>query len=235
MKAIRTPLAIISLVVIGFVMTGCKDPNDDLAPVTPSGGKETPEYTPTAQAGVSKDITKSQDPTRLATLVASSIRWGHRDNPFALTPDELAFDKQQASEKILSEQGNFQSFYELEQSEAPDAQRQQLEPQPYRRLSGILIGDSVLAILEEGGRSTIIRPGMMIPDSEWRVVSIDRDKAVLRREGNRLPREVEVRLEVGLPGTTSTPAGGGGFNPGSGGPPGVPGGKGGGPGGRLPD
>ena len=40
----------------------------------------------------------------------------------------------------------------------------------------------------------------MIPDTNWRVISIDRDKAILRREGStRLPREVEVRLEVGLP------------------------------------
>ena len=102
----------------------------------------------------------------------------------------------------------------------------QVEPQPYRRLSGILIGDSVLAILEEGGKSTIVRPGMMIPDTNWRVVSIDKDKAILRREGPQLPHEVEVRLEVGMPGFTNTGNQGGGGTP----PPGR-GGKNGGPGG----
>jgi hypothetical protein len=65
-----------------------------------------------------------------------------------------------------------------------------VEPQPYRRLSGIVVGDSVLAliVMGDGAGPQIIRPGLRIPNSPWRVISIDEEQAVLRRDGDVLPR-----------------------------------------------
>ncbi|MBS1703375.1 MAG: hypothetical protein JST12_17060 [Armatimonadetes bacterium] len=222
MKKNSTSLLILGSIVVGVGMVGCADPNADLVTTTPSGGKMSKDYVPMAAAGISKDISKSQDPKRLATLVSSTVRFGHRTNPFALDAGEVAFDQAQAAEKIVIDGGSFGQMYQLPEDKLPEGAGVPVEPQPYRRLSGILIGDSVLAILEEEGKSTIIRPGMRIPDTEWRVVSIDRDKAILRRDGNTLPKEVEVRLEVGLPGANGVPSGPG---PSQGGFPGPGGGR----------
>ena len=227
MKINQNSLILLGLAAVGVMMAGCKDPNDDLATTSPTAPKLAADYKPMAKAGVTKDVSKSlvENTIRWKGLINSSSKWGSRGNPFSLSKDEIAFDQAQAAEKIVIDGGNFGSLYELTESKLP-GEGVQVEPQPYRRLSGILIGDSVLAILEEGGKSTIVRPGMMIPDTNWRVVSIDKDKAILRREGPQLPHEVEVRLEVGMPGFTNTGNQGGGGTP----PPGR-GGKNGGPGG----
>lgn len=206
----------------GIGLVGCGDPNDQLVTTNPNGGKKSAEYNPTAAAGVGKDMSKSvqANTTNLLAMISKTDRFNHRKNPFALNAEEVAFDRAQAAEKMLIDGGQFGTLYELEESKLPGEGQQPPEPQPYRRLSGILIGDSILAILEEGNRNTIIRPGMLIPETNWRVVSIDRDKAVLRREGStRMPREVEVRLELGFPGS----GGGGGFPSGGSGNPGGPG------------
>lgn len=221
-KKNKTSFAIFGIAVIGFSLAGCKDPNDDLQVTNPTAPKQTKDFAATAAAGVKKDISKSMDPNRLKGIIAMTARFGHRNNPFALSSDEIAFDKSQFAERIVIEGGNFGELYDLPESKLP-GEGIVVEQQPYRRLSGILIGDSVLAILEENGKSTIIRPGMLIPDTDWRVVSIDRDKAILRREGDRLPKEVEVRLEVGIPGSSGSTFSNGG---GQGGPGGGPAGDG---------
>ena len=216
-----------SLLLLGFIagvgLVGCADPNAQIVETTPSPGPQTKEYVPSAQAGVAKDITKSLGYGRYKPYISSTVRFGHRSNPFALNASEKAFDIAQASERIVIEGGSFGLLYEPPVDTLPNAEP--VEPQPYRRLSGILVGDSVLAILEEGGTSTIVRPGQLIPNTNWRVVSIDLNKAVLRREGStRLPREVEVKLEIGMPfqGGNTNPGGG---NQ-QGGIPGQPGGSG---------
>lgn len=225
MKNVRNSVIALSLSAFALALVGCANPNDQLQETNPTAGKMEKDYSPTAAAGVQKDITKSMDPKRLAAVVAAAARFGPgRANPFALKSDEVAFDQSQAAEKVYIEGGNFGALYQLPESKLP-GEGVQVEEQPYRRLSGILIGDSVLAILEDNGKSTIIRPGMMIPDSNWRVVSIDRDKAILRRDGNVLPKEVEVRLEIGMPSS-----GGNTGNAGPGGGPGMPGGPNGAPG-----
>lgn len=197
MKNLLKSNSLFAMVIGCAVLVGCADPNDKLEPKDPTASKETKEYVPMAAAGVGKDIAKSQDPNRYKPLILATSRFGHRSNPFALNKDEISFDMAQAQERITIEGGSFGSLYQL-----PDDKNDAVIPveaQPYRRLSGILIGDSVLAILEEGGKSTIIRPGMLIPGTDWRVISIDRDRAILRRDGNTLPKEVEVRLEIGFP------------------------------------
>ena len=221
MKNMSNSSMLTALMVGSIFFAGCADPNDKLEPQSPTASKESKEYVPMAAAGVVKDISKSEVFSRYKPYITATSRFGHRSNPFALNASEQAFDLAQAGERLTIEGGSFGSLYTL-----PDDKLDVAEPaeqQPYRRLSGILIGDSVLAILEEGGKSTIVRPGMLIPGTDWRVISIDRDKAILRREGNRLPKEVEVRLEIGFPGSGGGPGGGPGAPRGPGAP-GVPGG-----------
>ena len=220
-----------SLLLLGFIagvgLVGCADPNAQIAETTPSPGTQTKDYVPSALAGVTKDIKKSEDYGRYKPYILSTARFSHRGNPFALNADEKAFDVAQASERIVIEGGSFGLLYEPPVDTLPNAEP--VEPQPYRRLSGILVGDSVLAILEEGGSSVIVRPGQLIPNTNWRVISIDLNKAVLRREGStRLPREVEVKLEIGLPSFQNPGGGSGGVGgaPQGSGAPGLPGGNG---------
>ena len=148
-----------------------------------------------------------------------------RRDPFALLPEERGFEISQTSERILAESGGFRFDYEPPTETAP---AEIVEPQPYRRLAGVIVGESVLALIDMGdGRLEIIRPGQRIPNSEWTVVSIDEDKAVLRRSGNKLPRQIIVRLES--PPFNPNQGGGGG-----GGQPGPAGGTGPQPGGGRP-
>lgn len=163
-------------------------------------------------------------------LVASKS-FGSRRDPFALKPSEARFEKDQETYRLFGEIGGFTTQFEppVEKvvEEFPEAQ-------PYRRLAGVVVGDSVLALIDMGdGTLQVIRPGQQIPNSEWRVVSIDQDKAVLRRSGNRTPRQVVVRLESPPPGLGGGTPGGapGGFPGGPGGPGGPPGGFPGAPGG----
>ncbi len=206
MKAQNKTMLLIGLAT-AIGMVGCADPNKQIATTEPVPGKQTKEYIPTAAAGVQKDITKSQDPGRYLPYISRTASYGHRKNPFALNADEAAFDRQQAAEKIVLDGGQIGELYELPPDTLP--QVEPVEPQPYRRLSGILIGDSVLAILEQGNTSTIVRPGQMLPGTDWKVISIDQNRAILHRVGsNRAPREVEVRLEIGFPSQSSAPGGG---------------------------
>jgi translation initiation factor IF-2 len=116
------------------------------------------------------------------------------------------------------------------------------EPQPRRRVAGIIIGATVSAILEqEGELPRIVYPGDMV--GEFRVAAITETGLILRRsKGN--PREVRVPYEP--PGNVGGGGGGGGAGfggprGGPGAPPGAPGAGGlgapggGGRGGRAPD
>lgn len=210
-------------VLAGLLLVGCADQTANLADPLPTSIKKIQAVTPSAMAGVDKQISKSLSPERMKGLIASAARYGYRSNPFALSADEIKFDELQASERFLSESGHFPNSFELPEDKPEDVVTQ--EEQPYRRISGIVIGDAVYAILEENGRSTIIRPGSKIPDTNWVVVSIDRDGVTLRRSGNIQPNEITVRLEVAPPGfgggaATGGPVGGGsgGRGPGPGGP-----------------
>lgn len=213
----------LSAISVGIV--GCADPNAAAEDIpTPSRLKPAKEYSPMARAGVDKDVTKSMDPNRLKGLIAATSRFGSRPNPFALSKEEIAFDQLQAAERLLSEGGSFGTQFELPEDAAGDLIIAE-EPQPIRRLSGIVIGDAIYAILEENGTSTIVRPGSMIPNSDWRVVSIDKEKAILRRDPEdpkKRPNEIEVKLQFGLPSIQAPAAGGPTGGAPFGGPPGAP-------------
>lgn len=164
------------------------------------------------------------DATLVANLKTRSVgnhgqSFAPRSDPFALLSEERAFEISQNSERILADSGGFRFDYEPP-VEQDDVEIQ--EPQPYRRLAGVIVGESVLALIDMGdGRLEIIRPGQRIPNSEWTVVSIDEEKAILRRGGNRLPRQIVVRLES--PPFNPNQGGGGGMGNPSGAPGGGPG------------
>jgi hypothetical protein len=219
-----------------FVAVGCGSPT---ASADNSAGTSTAKkytYKFTSDAGIS--IAQEQDNGKLKKLYASrGSKYGSaRQDPFALTKDELEFETSQGALRTFNETGGYQMDYVPSETEevAPT-----VEQQPYRRLSGIVVGDSVLAIIDmnDGSESQIIHPGERIPNSPWTVVSIDKEKAVLRRDGNVLPKEITVRLETpppgqgGFSGGATGPGAGAGYPGGPGAGAGYPGGGRGFPGG----
>ncbi len=212
-----------ALAVAALVVAGCSGGVEDPQPSTPARTPQEPTITFTAAAGI--PLENPATPADPKTLVAGRS-FGNRNDPFALKPGERQFERQQESLRVFGETGFTMQYTPPE--EAAPRQEDIPEPQPYRRLAGIVVGDSILALIDMGnGQLEVIRPGQQIPNSEWRVVSIDSEKAVLQRSGNRTPRRIIVRLESPPPGFGG---GAGSFGPGG---PGGPGGLGGpgGPGG----
>lgn len=209
------------LVLAALVVAGCA-PAPEEAPPTVTGRVRRQELRINADAGVA--VAPSTDATEFTKLVAQrSGKLGpSRQDPFALRPVEKQYDLVQSVERLAGTEGGFPLFYEAKVNviEVPE-----IEPQPYRRLSGIVVGDTVLVIVELGpGNTQIVGPGQRIPTTEWTVASIDSEKAILRRGGNKLPKEIRVRLES-PPAGLGPDFGGDGGNPG--GPPGgSPGGAG---------
>jgi len=171
-------------------------------------------------------------------LLAEGTRFGRRSDPFALLPEERVYDSEQSNARLTAEMGGFGTYF-TPPEEAPDEQ-EITEPQPFRRLAGIILSDGVIGLIEmEDGRVYEVRPGTKIPNSEWTVLSLNAEQAVLVRAGSRLPKRIIVRLQGRPEGAQpdqnpgSVPGGAGGPPPGVGGPPG--GFPGGGPGGRGAD
>lgn len=144
-------------------------------------------------AGVPIEVSTDNKPYQ--ALVLAARKYPHRGDPFQLTSEEAAYDRQQTVERLMGTMGGFSTEYTQPPEETKDIPVD--EPQPYRRLAGIVVGDSVLALIDmgDGRASTIIRPGMKIPNTEWTVVSIDQDKAILHRDGDVGPHTISVRLE----------------------------------------
>jgi len=159
-----------------------------------------------------------------------------RRDPFAPLPEEV--EAMQADAFDPARYFVLASPPKPPQVELPEP----FEPQPRRRVAGIIIGTTVSAILEqEGELPRIVYPGDMV--GEFRVAAITENGLILRRsKGN--PREVRVPYEP--PGNVGGGGGGGaGFGGPRGGRPGAPPGApgagglgapgGGGRGGRAPD
>lgn len=213
-------------VLAGLAIAGCGD-DAELTTLKPPPSTEPSTLGPFQyKTPVGVPVQASADGKLIQNLV-SRVQ-PTRQDPMALLPAEAKFDISQRGELVLNNMNGYSTMFEPE-VERDTSQDDLPEPQPYRRLAGVLVAETVSAIIiMENGSAHLIRPGTMIPDSPWRVVSIDEEKAVLRRAGNRKPTQIVVRLE-------SPPMGGGG-NPGGvpnrgGGAPGQPGGGRGGRGG----
>ncbi len=76
---------------------------------------------------------------------------------------------------------------------------------PTRRVSGIMSGDGIYAIIEQNGESEIVKPGSRTKDG-YTVVSIDNDTVKLRRKDNNIIRTQTVPLSDE---STGGPAAGG--------------------------
>lgn len=187
---------------------------------SPAGASAAKTSKLNADAGV--PISVANKPTAFED--AKQATFGTRKNAFSLLPGEVKFNNEQAAARLVSDSGGFSMMYEPPPPK-PDEETI-VEPQPRRRLAGILLGDAVIALIQmEDGRVYDVHPGSKIPNSEWTVVSIDQERAVLRRSGNKLPKQIEVKLESGPIGGGG---GGGGGTTGGGSDVGVPtGGKGG--------
>jgi len=192
-----------------------------LTPPSPSGGLTPPSPTMTATA---------PQPS------AARPPFTPRRDPFAPLPEEV--------EAMQADAFDPARYFVLASPPKPPKVElpEPFEPQPRRRVAGIIIGTTVSAILEqEGELPRIVYPGDMV--GEFRVAAITETGLILRRsKGN--PREVRVPYEPpgNVGGGTDGGAGFGGPRGGGlGAPPGAPsaGGLGapggGGRGGRAPD
>jgi len=238
---IALAVAVIVLVVIAiallFVFTGGSGDNtasqppptppdfdrdgSGLAPPSPGGGFTPPPSTMTATA---------------PQPAAARPQFTPRRDPFAPLPEEV--------EAMQADAFDPARYFVLASPPKPPKVElpEPFEPQPRRRVAGIIIGTTVSAILEqEGELPRIVYPGDMV--GEFRVAAITETGLILRRsKGN--PREVRVPYEP--PGNVGGGGGGGGAGfggprGGPGAPPGAPGAGGlgapggGGRGGRAPD
>ncbi|MBX3117808.1 MAG: hypothetical protein KF784_02000 [Fimbriimonadaceae bacterium] len=205
MKDVRT---ILTMAALALVLAGCGDGSGAAGsgvtmPGASGNAGTRPVEKPNADAGVGFEV--KPDEQRYAMLWSNRNFGGSRRDPFALKPNEVAYDYAQLTERLTSDFGWDQRF----EPEPEVTVQERPQPQPYRRLAGVIIGDTVTAIIiMEDGRAVQIHPGMQIPNSPWTVISIDENKAILRRGGNVKPNDIIVNLESAPPGAGGRNSGG---------------------------
>lgn len=201
----------LGLLTIGLIgLGGCATDMSTMEEPVPASTPARVEYKPDVDAGVEVAMA-TPDPQKLQTLVASKV-FLPRADASALLPNERRYEQSMQAERLASTEGwSIQVDPIILNPPAPIEPVP--DPQPYRRLAGVIVGDTVMAIMiTEGGETQIIRPGMRLPNSEWTVIAIDEEKATLRRPGNRKPNQVVVNLESD-PGMGTGGGGTGGGNP----------------------
>lgn len=212
-------IGIFGLSVLALAVVGCGGgPAATTTTAAPAATPKPINFEPNVDAGV--PVTQSADVaeyTKLAAVTSGKYpKHNANGSAFKLRGSELAYEAEQGMERVFASSG-FAVEYE-EQEVIPPVAR--FEPAPFRRLSGIVVGVSVIALLEmEDGTTMLIRPGMSIPGTQWIVQAIDEEKATFRRvtKENIQPKLVVVRLETAPPGTVfAPPAGGPGQGPGGG-------------------
>lgn len=144
-----------------------------------------------AEAGLEPQIVTGEDANLVA--VAKRYNFGRRGDPFHMLQAECDFDSSQLAERLVSDSG-YVSFFELPDPATADGPSIVVEPLPLWRLSGVILSDGVCALLDTGDRTIPIRPGVQVEGTDWTVVSISADKAVLRRRG-KSPSEFVVPLQ----------------------------------------
>ncbi|GBC91895.1 hypothetical protein HRbin15_00355 [bacterium HR15] len=213
---IALAVAVVLLVVIAiaaiFMLTG--GGGEQTQPTQPPVAQPPPMQPPTM--GPSQpSVPNLMPPSQQSTPQQVAIR--PRKDPFALLPEEV--EAMQADAFTRAPFALVASPPPPPKVELPEP----YEPQPKRRVAGIILGQTVSAILEqEGELPQIVYPGDMV--GEFRVAAITPEGVILRRsKGN--PREVRVPYEppgVAMGGGAAAPGGGAGA-PGAPGIPGAPG------------
>lgn len=175
-----------------LLVVGCgPDPTTPVGPAQ-AGTVNDPAFVPQAEAGIRL---APADATQLIAD-ASAQQFSIRPDPFSLRSYEIAYDRSQFAERMLEGGGFYRQIADIE-VEVPEVFEN--EPQPSRRLAGVILGDSISALIDmgAGGPLMLIRPGQKIEGTEWTVQSIDEEKAVLRRDkdSKKRPKFVVVRLQ----------------------------------------
>jgi len=239
---IALAVAVIVLVVIAIALLlmftggGGDNTTSQPPPSTYSGGVRDDDYSGLAPP-TNDGVMATPPPTTMAAApqpAAARPQFTPRRDPFAPLPEEV--------EAMQADAFDPARYFVLASPPKPPKVElpEPFEPQPRRRVAGIIIGATVSAILEqEGELPRIVYPGDMV--GEFRVAAITETGLILRRsKGN--PREVRVPYEP--PGNVGGGGVGGGAGIGAprgggfGAPPGAPGAGGlGAPGGggRAPD
>jgi hypothetical protein len=211
---------LIALTVV--VLAGCTGP-DETSHLVPAGAKPVKPHVPAAEAGT---LVPPSDPKLYEQAKAYPV--AARGNPFSLSGVEVAYDRAQLAASINESSGWYGNIAEPKEENTQPTFQSVLEPD--RRLAGVLIGESISALIDmnDGKGLQVIRPGSQLVGAsgqpEWVVVSIDEEKAILKRiNPNIHPQTVVVRLQTDL-GNGGTGGGGGGQQGGGGGQRGNPGG-----------
>lgn len=189
-----------------LVAVGCTDPGK----FAPQGAEQaTPDpitkvpFSPNTVAG--KVVPEPPPGGPLWAQLLHERTFSARPDPFALQPKERSYDRQQMTERVFGDIG-FTERFEVQ----PDlVVVPEVEAQPYRRLAGVIVGDSILALIDmgDGQPLQLIHPGQDI--GGWHVESINSEVAILTRTGNKLPKRIVVRLEEPMPGAGGGNQGGG--------------------------
>lgn len=209
-----------ALAAVAISLAGCSSGVSDPETSVTGSNKyaDTLDKSRPADAGVALGTNPSQGLPDTVTQ-AKTMAFTSRNDPFSLTGSELAFDRSQAAERLNSEFGGFGQEYNDTSDEV--VEQPQLQPKPAWRLSGIIISEGgVIGLLDMGGEVIQIRPGMTIPNQPYAVVSIDSQRAVLRRTDGQLPRTIQVDLSGPVGGGSAPQQGGFGGPPAGGGAPG---------------
>lgn len=198
------------------VLSGCgPDPVKSMTSAPSGNAPAQAPFVPKAEAGIRRE---PADPAALITE-ANKMPVLVRDDPFALRGEEIRYDKAQLAASLVEEGGWYSNIAEVREEKQETFQ---VEAQPPRRLAGVLIGETITALIDMGDGQPLqtIRPGQEIRsgNTTWVVQSIDEEKAILRRkEGNVRPKYVVVRLEDSATMGSGAPTGGGSANPRGGG------------------
>ena len=165
-------------------------------------------------AGTKRDL---RPWTREQLIAQAGVSTYSRNNPFALFPQEVSFQKGIRLDRIISQLPGYSLLIPAPPAPNPP-ELIAPEAQPYRRLSGVYFGETVSALIEmDDGKTYLVSPGDRVGETEWYVESIDSEKATLVREGKKIPKRIFVRLETPPMFTPDTGGGGGGDQGGGGG------------------
>jgi len=202
------------------IVAGCARPAEEPVPFSNLTAPVLAEFQAEApDPPLAGNATALQAMSREDLIASAGVSRATRNNPFALFGEELRFQTGIRFERILSQLPQSDGYPYAEPMFVTPPQTtpvEMVEPevQPYRRLSGIYFGDTVSAIIEmEDGKPYLIYPGSRVGDTEWYVESIDAEKAVLVRSGNKTPKRIIVRLETPPAFGTGGGGGGGGGQP----------------------